>query len=311
MARPTPLLWLQIDGGREVFAEAYGQVADDVARRQLRLIATLDAIEPAGNVAWDPRSGRLTMRRRVFRAQCLGSFDGRTWLWAWANSAALPAEQLTLANGARDAAHRLRIPAFAAPMIEDDDVTTPAMIGGLCCAHGFGDAFVIAGGTQVCALLPGQLDARAWIPSGAPFDRFALAFSRRPRTLVEVLDHLRADDELGGLDLIQYGADLATAEGDGYQLTIRRIADIEELRREVKALHDDGNPARRAVTLFVVETTLAPGYEGATFPFVRPAVWPIGPRAVAAEAVAVAERLNGMAEIAVIDVLRRSWYPLH
>lgn len=304
-------MWLQLDGGRDLFAEAYGLVADDVARRQLRLIATLDAIGPAGNVAWDPRTGRLTMRRRVFRAQCLGSFDGRSWLWAWANSAALPAEQLALANGARDAARRLQLPAFAAPMIEDDDVATPAMIGGLCCAHGFGDAFVIAGGTQVCALLPGQLDARAWIPSGVPFDRFALAFSRRPRSLAEILDHLRADDELAGIELIQYGEDRATAEGEGCQLTIRRIADVEEIRREARALHDDGNPARRATTLFVVETTLEPEYEGATFPFVRPALWPVGPRAIVAEVVAVAERLNRLADIAVIDVLRRSWYPLH
>ena len=78
--------WSEIDGGRELVDALYDEVEPVVAQMQARFSSVLDALGPPGMVHWDPIGGTVVLRGHTFQAQQLGSFDGTSWPWSWANT---------------------------------------------------------------------------------------------------------------------------------------------------------------------------------------------------------------------------------
>lgn len=159
MSAPEGRPFSRITGGREAFDRAHAEVSLAAAVAQARLSATLDRIGPPGQTAWDPVAGTVMMRSRTFAAQQLGSFDGQSWLWSWANPhLVIPDEKTALARSLRDRAEEIGVPAFAVPMIEARDERLPYMLGAFAIAHGAGEAYYLANQSQVYMFEPGQLD---------------------------------------------------------------------------------------------------------------------------------------------------------
>jgi hypothetical protein len=207
-----------IAGGRTAFQDAVGRVAADAARRQQHLDQVLDAIGPPGATAWDPVNATVTLRGHSFRAQQLGSYDGKSWLWSWANAALdIPAEHTSLARGARDALGPNEIPAFLVPMIEDDDERLPAMMGRLACAHGFGEAYWIGNWSQVFVFLPGELDVAT---TGPRSEQLAVCLFPRPRTLDSIVEFLCGDPLLAKIGRPTVVDDIASYSGPGYEVRV-------------------------------------------------------------------------------------------
>ena len=75
----------EIPGRREAFDRSHAEIGVLASVGQARFSATLDRIGPPGAARWDPIAGEVELRGRTFRAEQLGSFDGRSWLWSWAN----------------------------------------------------------------------------------------------------------------------------------------------------------------------------------------------------------------------------------
>ncbi|MBK7857458.1 MAG: hypothetical protein IPJ65_02310 [Archangiaceae bacterium] len=142
------------DLGREAFDRAHAEICLTAAAAQERFAAALDAIGPAGVSRWDPIAGELVLRGRTFRAEQLGSFDGKSWLWSWANS------QLNIPEPKTSAARRLRgagLAAFSEPVISTSDERVPYMMGDFAIVHAGAEAYFLANRAQVFVLEPGQL----------------------------------------------------------------------------------------------------------------------------------------------------------
>jgi uncharacterized protein DUF6882 len=153
-----PVPWSEIPGGREVLEAVYEQIEHDADKKQARFAEILDSIGPPGMAAWDPVKGVIELRGKQFRAQMLGSFDGRSWLWSWANTyLELPEALTAYARKLRDDSGAL-LAAFATPMIEDSDEQLPRVFGAIAITHGVGEAFYYANESQIYLLVPGQLD---------------------------------------------------------------------------------------------------------------------------------------------------------
>lgn len=162
----------QIDGGRDAFDHKHAEVSLAAALGQARLSATLDRLGEPGQARWDPIAGEVELRGRTFEAQQLGSFDGTSWLWSWANPhLAIPEAKTVLARGLRDRAAELGVPAFAVPMIDAADESLPYMLGAFAIAHGYGEAYYLANQSQVYMFVPGQLDR----PSQSPIEQLRRA----------------------------------------------------------------------------------------------------------------------------------------
>lgn len=310
---PKPTDWTSLAGGRAAFEAAYAEIADLADQRQHRLAAALDELGPPGMAAWDPFQGFVELRGRRFDAQMLGSFDGRTWLWSWANPhLQIPAPLTAYARGLRDLAPRVS-PALAAAMIADDDEGLPAMFGALAIAHGFGEAFYCANESQIYLLAPAQLDALL-VAAGARLTRYATCFSRTRRTLAEVVAHLRGHADLSRLDLRQVDDDLATIEGPGYRLAIRRVDRLRRVLEEVQALGREREQARGSATVFIVEGSVdvrvyaEPTY-AASFGLWAPTGLSGARGRIPWQALAVAERLARLDRALVHDSLLGGLYP--
>ncbi|MEM9074673.1 MAG: DUF6882 domain-containing protein [Myxococcota bacterium] len=149
----TPLPWSAIDGGYEAFEAEYCKGALLAAVKQNRFADHLEALGPPGMARWDPFLGEVDLRGHTFRAEQIGSFDGHSWLWAWANTYLnIPDERTTIARALRDLG-----PALQTPSIASSDERLPYMIGALALAHTNVEGYYIANSSQVYAILSGQI----------------------------------------------------------------------------------------------------------------------------------------------------------
>lgn len=151
---PTPIE--DLDALRS--ARAIGMVAATL--RQNRLDDTLNAIGPPGQWHCDPHAGTLNLRGRTFAAEMLGSFDGKAWLWAWANPfLRIPDEKTRISRGAREADERIGTAVLATPFVALGELG-PHDIAPLVTGFGLADAYYVCrfpGSEIVYALVPGQL----------------------------------------------------------------------------------------------------------------------------------------------------------
>ena len=161
-----------ISGGRAAFDLAYAELSVAAALGQARFSATLDRLGQPGQARWDPVAGEIELRGRTFEAQQLGSFDGNSWLWSWANPyLKIPEDKTAFARVLRDRAKELGIAALGVPAIAARDERVPYMFGGLAIAYGAGEAYYLANQSQVYMLAPGQLDR----PKDPPIARLRAA----------------------------------------------------------------------------------------------------------------------------------------
>ena len=308
----TPVAWAQIDGGRDALLDAFAAIEDQAIAMQGRFSAALDLLGPPGVAAWDPVAGTIELRGHTFRAQQLGSFDGASWLWSWANRhLEIPEAKTVLARGLRDAAERLAVPALRMAMIADDDEELADLLGGVAIAHGFGEAFFYANQSQIYLIEPGQLDE---IERRPPVTRrFATVFSHARRSLADVLAHLRGDRQLAALAWTQVDDDHATVAGTGYALTLARCDRLRDVLAEIKALPHGQDTARGAATVFTLEGTLDRSYAETSFASTYGAWAPadfVGTAGVVPwQAISICERFNKLDRLALYDALLNTFYP--
>jgi hypothetical protein len=367
-----------LPGGREAFDAAHAEVAVLAQVLQQRFAAALDRIGPPGAASWDPHAAQIALRKRTFSAQQLGSFDGESWLWSWANPhLALPEDKTTVARALRDRAAELRIPALSESMLLAADEQLPYMLGDLAIGHGLGEAYYLANQSQVYVVAPGQLPrgkrpavdelrealdavARAFpahdlarglafaadrlgvptertpralvardgkdevgvplAPDGLPLRALALVFTTKQLGLGDVVAHLRGGDT-AGLPVRAVDDACLEIEGAGFFVRVRRSDKLRDVMREAERARQDD--AKRYGAVLVVEAGLTPSYEGTRYGVVGgfDRAWapadelesenddpPVGPF-MAAEALAVCERLNTLRTALAYDLLLRSRYP--
>ena len=136
-----------IDGGLEAFERAFAERALVAALKQRRFGAHLDSLGAPGGAAWDPIQGYVTLRGTHFAAEQLGSFDGRGWLWSWANHhLQIPDDKTTVARALRD---QVGLPAFRESMIAAADERLPYLMAGFALAHSDRSGYFIANRSQV------------------------------------------------------------------------------------------------------------------------------------------------------------------
>jgi hypothetical protein len=357
----VPLTALQ----REELETAYTTGVVWGALKQERFAAHLKALGPPGMAAWDPIAGEVTLRGHTFRAEQLGSFDGATWLWSWANALlGIPEARTTYARRLRDeVGHAVGL--LRAPHVALADERLPHMLAALALAHTDAEGYYIANAAQVYVMLPGEVraprakaldelrgaltaidgvpamprDLAAGLPvaaralglavvddgarlivrdgddevvldrSRAHLTRLAVAFLPGRRTLDDVLALISGDVRVPRL--VRAG-DVATASGDGWEVSLRVEDRLRTVMREANALPRKVDAARGCGTVAIVETASRWGLEG-----VAPwqGAWlatsnfedPVG--VVAPQALAVCERLHAVAKDALIyDVYLRRFY---
>jgi hypothetical protein len=303
----VPLPWNRIVGGRAAFERSYGLIAQEAARRQMRLTAALDAFGPPGEAEWDPMIGEIQLRGQLFRAQQLGSYDGESWLWSWANLGLLiPEEHTSCARAARDSAVKLGVHAFSAPGVIESDERIAPLMGGLACAHGFGEAFWISNDYQVFVFMPGQLDLSAQV-------RLATIYCAEKRTMRELLVHLRGVRELAQVpfELIER-EDVMCVRGAGFEIRIRRIEKLKDVIKESKSMPPGEGAPRATAMVITVESELSQGYADTGFGTLA-GRWVPTKMASRAEipwqALAIVERLNQLTDVGLYDSYLRVWYP--
>jgi hypothetical protein len=307
-----PVEWDHIAGGREALDAAFAAVESKVTAIQTRFSNALDRVGPRGMATWDPIAGTIELRGRMLRAQQLGSFDGNSWLWSWANTFLnIPEDKTTFARAFRDAAEQLGVPALRTPMIKSNDEELGPRIGGLAIAHGFGEAFYYANESQVYLLERGQLEDLEATPIKPR--RYAVVFSHARRSLGDVLAHLRGDKYLAKLPWMQADDDHASITGPGYALTLTRHDRLRDVLAHVKALPHGQDAARGAATVFVLEGTMDSTYNEAQFTNSYGAWAPAqhfsGSVLIPWQALSICERLNQLARLALYDAQLRSFYP--
>lgn len=287
----------ELPGGREGFDRAHAEIASVANAAQQRLSDDLDAIGPPGSTRWDPIKGEVELRGRVFRAEQLGSFDGASWLWSWANDHLnIPPEKTTMARRLREKGG-----VFAEPMIAADE-TLPYMMGDFAIAYCGVEAYWIANQSQVYVFEPGQLV----VPR---LRRLALCFVSKTVTL----DALRV--HLGELALQPAGDGVLEAERHGFTVRITRVEKLKDVMREAALAMPE---AKQYGSVLVVETGLDPSYAGTRYGtamgmWAPQAVGDLGPVVsgplIAAEALLACERLNALPGSLLWDLVLRCDYP--
>lgn len=310
-----PVPWSEIPGGQEQLEEQVDLIADEAEKLQARFQQALDILGEPGDLEWDPNRGFITMRGHTFKAQQLGSYDGETWLWSWANTHLnIPEELTSFARSLRDLAPQIS-QALAAPMLEDEDEVIPEQFAALAIANGFGEAFYFPNRAQIYLIVPGQIEP---ILANAPppkKTRFATVFSHTRRSLADIVTHLRGDKNLAKLDLVQVDDDHATLTGTGYSIAITRKDKLRDVLAEVKTLStSDQATARGAATAFVVEgTTDLQVYDETTYTAMMggwaPADHFAGRHRIPWQALSVCERFNKLERVVVHDTLLGYFYP--
>ncbi len=308
----TPVAWDRIDGGRDALLHAFQAIETTASAMQARLVAVLDTLGPAGAAAWDPIAGTLELRGRRFRAQQLGSFDGESWLWSWANPhLAIPEAKTTFARGLRDAAGRLGTAALGTAMIADADAELPHLLGSLAIAHGFGEGFFLANESQIYLIEPGQLAEIERQPQVAR--RYATVFSHARRTLADVLLHLRGDKALAALVWKHTDDDRAALAGPGFSLTLTRRDRLRDVLAEVKALPYSQDQARGAATVFALEGSMDRSYAETSYVKAygswAPADVAGGRGQVPWQVISICERINRLDRLALYDAQLGIFYP--
>ncbi len=137
---------------------AYAEVSVFGAVHQNRFAARLQALGPPGAARWDPGLGEVELRGHTFRAEQLGSYDGRSWMWSWANPhLALPDDKTVMARSLRDST--LDVPARLEQEIFVQDERLPFMVASLAIGHCGAEGYYIASQSQVYGIAPGQVPA--------------------------------------------------------------------------------------------------------------------------------------------------------
>jgi hypothetical protein len=236
-----------LPGGREAFDEAHARIAAAAAAAQERLSMALDAIGPPGAARWDPIAGEIELRGKVLRAEQLGSFDGSSWLWSWANPhLEIPEAKTTVARRLRDSK---AVAAFAEPMIQAADERLPYMMGDFAIASSGVDGYWLADHSQVYVIKPGQLV----IPTSR---RLALCFLSRSLTL----DHLRK--ALGGLPFRPASGSTLELSRGGLTVRLKRCDALKDVLREATQAGPVEAAAKLRSCVVVVETAMEPSYAG-------------------------------------------------
>jgi hypothetical protein len=228
MSAEEPEPFSNIEGGRAAFDRAYAELAVVAALGQAQFSATLDRIGPPAQARWDPIAGEIELRGRTFEAQQLGSYDGNSWLWSWANSfLSIPEDKTAVARALCDRAAEVGIPALGVPAIAVRDETVKYMFGGVAIAHGCCEAYYIANESQVYLVAPGQLDR----PKDPPIARL--------RAAIEAVDTAGVPCDLAravpfaarslGIECSQEPRRLTVREGRD-ELTIHLTSDGHALR---------------------------------------------------------------------------------
>lgn len=142
-------------------ARSLGTVASTL--RQNRLEDTLATLGPPGPWHCDPHAGTLRLRGKTFTAEMLGSFDGRAWLWAWANPfLRIPENKTRISRAAREADERIGTSVVATPLLALGDFDSHH-IASLVTGFGLADAYYVCrfpSSEAVYALVLGQLAPR-------------------------------------------------------------------------------------------------------------------------------------------------------
>lgn len=209
--------WKEIEGGRDAFDRAYTQAALLAAVKESAFQDHLDELGPPGPTRWDPMAAEVEQRGHTFQAELVGSFDGSSWLWSWANPyLSLGADCTTLARRLRDTIGPAQDGgALRTPMIETSDRALPWMMGAMALAHAGSDGLYIANSSQVYAIRSGQvplvrptvsalqramriLETQPGIPydpvSAAQFAAHRLGLQvRREEAVIVIGDELRID----------------------------------------------------------------------------------------------------------------------
>ncbi len=208
---PEALSFTEIPGGREAVDRAYAETAIVSALGQARLSAALDRIGPPGQMRWNPAAGELVMRGKLFAAEQLGSFDGETWLWSWANPyLEIPEAKTTIARSLRDRASTLGVAALAVPMIAAADERIPYLFGAIGLGHSDAEAYYIANQSQVYLFAPGQLG-----PPPAPLEalRTAIASVEASGMTTDIAAGLPLAAARLGLPLVRSEHEIVVGEG--------------------------------------------------------------------------------------------------
>lgn len=162
LPRPTPLS--SLPGGTAAFTSAFETTFVAASIGQTRLREALETIGPPTPWKADPIAGTLELRGKTFAAELLGTFDGTSWLWAWANPfLKLPDDRTTLSRGARDASAVLGAPVLGVPFVDLEGQGGPHHVAVQVVGNGFGDAYYVCDfpdNTAVYALAEGELPAR-------------------------------------------------------------------------------------------------------------------------------------------------------
>lgn len=142
-----PRSWKSIEGGKAAFEAAFAEAALVAAVKQGRFAKHLASLGPPGEAAWDPIEGYVRLRGCRFEAQQVGSFDGRSWLWSWANRRLhIPEPKISIACSLRDG---VDVAAFREPSIAAADERMPYMMAGFALAHSDAAGFFVANESQV------------------------------------------------------------------------------------------------------------------------------------------------------------------
>ena len=142
----------------KAFNDVHAKMIVSAGVAQERLRRTLDRVGVPGAVRWDPHAGELELRGRVFQAEALGSFNGSTWLWSWANDAlGLPEARMAIGRQLRDAAERHALRLLATAEMDGDEMLA-YKIGDFAVAYGYADAYYLVNQSVVYLIKRGQLD---------------------------------------------------------------------------------------------------------------------------------------------------------
>lgn len=140
---------------------------------------------------WYPGEAWLEYQGRRFEAELIGSSDGQTWLWSWANPHLdFPDEALSIARKMKEAAPKL--PALGVPHIGDSRLGHA--MGQLAVGLGFADGYYAGNdGEYIFAIRRGQLEGLTIDPLEELQRYLEAAPLARPDQLDEALERIEAE----------------------------------------------------------------------------------------------------------------------
>jgi hypothetical protein len=208
--------WTEIEGGWTAFESAYTRGALFAVIKQTRFADHLNTLGTPGSARWDPLLAEVELRGHVFRAEQIGSFDGQTWLWAWANHhLQIPDRKTTCARRLRDVVGpQLGTGAIGTPLIVAPDERIPYLMGSVALASLDVEGYYVANQSQVYAVLPGQVPSPS---TGALTElrRATCALMNEPAMPQDLPAALRfASDQLG-LSVRETDQDVTATDGRG------------------------------------------------------------------------------------------------